>query len=84
MEHSGNKSHCWWLIWIILCKLKCQLKRTSIPRSVIRPKNNSIPKHYVVVIRSTADASWRILLQPLEIPHQSFPRWRRHPPHHCN
>lgn len=28
MKHPRNKTHCWWLIWIILCELKCQLKRT--------------------------------------------------------
>lgn len=28
MEHSRNKTHSWWLIWIILCKLKCQFERT--------------------------------------------------------
>lgn len=28
MEHSRNKAHCRWFIRIILCELKCQLKRT--------------------------------------------------------
>ena len=28
MKHPRNKSHCRWLIRIILSKLKCQLERT--------------------------------------------------------
>lgn len=42
------------------------------------PENNGIPEHNVVIIWRTADASRRVLLQPLEIPHQSLPCWRRH------
>lgn len=43
---------------------------------IVLPKNDSIPQHDVIVLRSTADTGGRILLQPLEIPHQSFPRRR--------
>ena len=42
------------------------------------PKNHSVPQHDVVVLRCSTDSGRWILLQPLEIPHQSLPSWRRH------
>lgn len=42
------------------------------------PKNHSIPKHYVVILRCSTDACRRVLLQPLKISHQSLPCRSRH------
>lgn len=39
------------------------------------PKNDSVPEHDVVVLRGATNARRRILLEPLEIPHQPLPRW---------
>ncbi|BAS92577.1 Os05g0182550, partial [Oryza sativa Japonica Group] len=76
MKHPRNKSHCRWLVRIIFSKLKCQLERTWRWRS----KHNLtvIPKHYIVVLWGPTYASWRILHQSFEIPHQPLPCWRRH------
>lgn len=35
-------------------------------RNADSPKNDCVPNHYVVLGRSPADSSWRILLQPSE------------------
>jgi len=43
------------------------------------PEYNSIPQHDIVVLWSTTNSCRWVLLQPLEIPHQSLPRWSRHP-----
>lgn len=46
---------------------------------IIIPKYDSIPHHYVVILRGATYASRRVLHQPLEIPHQPLPRRGRHP-----
>lgn len=45
----------------------------------IIPKYDSIPQHYVVILRGATYAGRRVLHQPLEIPHQPLPRRSRHP-----
>jgi len=56
-------------------------KRSDYSASSIQfnsPKYDSIPQHYVVILRSTTDSSRRVLLQPLEISHESLPSGSRH------
>ena len=43
---------------------------TSIPRGVVRTKNDSIPEHDAVTLGGTIDTLRRIVLQPFEISHQ--------------
>jgi len=45
---------------------------TSVPWSVIRTKYDSIPKHYAVALGRPIDTLWGIILQPLEVPHESL------------
>lgn len=45
---------------------------------MILPEYYSVPQHNVVIVRCAADASWRVLLEPLEIAHETLPRRRRH------
>uniref|UniRef100_A0A2P2LFF6 Ubiquitin-conjugating enzyme E2 2-like n=1 Tax=Rhizophora mucronata TaxID=61149 RepID=A0A2P2LFF6_RHIMU len=83
VEHARDKPHSWGLIRIIFHKMKSQLERTSIPRGIIRPKYNSIPKHNIIILRSTTNACRGVLLQPLKIPHQSLSCRSRHCHQHC-
>jgi hypothetical protein len=42
------------------------------------PEDDSVPQHDIVVLRSTADSCWWIMLQTLEVSHQSLSGWGRH------
>lgn len=53
-------------------------KSTKIDQRFI-PKDDGVPEHDVIIMRRATDPCRRILMQPLEIPHQPLPRWRRHP-----
>lgn len=46
------------------------LRTTSVPWSVIRAKNHSIPEHYTIVFGRAIHALRRVILKPFEIPHQ--------------
>lgn len=70
MEHLGDKVDFWRLAWIILGELEGQLKRSTIPGSVIRAENHSIPGHDIIIQRCTTDAKRGILLHSLEVSHQ--------------
>ena len=61
-------------------KEKHTLKKTKNTGFVnsYTPKDNSIPKHNIIVLGSPTDASRRILLQSFKIPHQSLPSRSRH------
>ncbi len=42
------------------------------------PEDDSVPQHDIVVLRSTADSCRWIMLQTLEVSHQSLSGWGRH------
>lgn len=72
-------------IYYILISQNHKVKRNTVKKTkysglviYYTPKDNSIPKHNIIVLGSPTDASRRILLQSFKIPHQSLPRRSRH------
>jgi len=78
MKHPWNKPNNRGFVRIILGEVKSQLESTSIPWSVLRSKDESIPMHDIVILWSSTYSHRRIFLQSLEIPHQSLFCWSCH------
>lgn len=78
MEHFRDKTNNWRLIGVVFCKLQCQLESTSIPGRVVRPEDDSVPEHDVIVLGSATDAGRRIMLEAFEVSHQALAGGGRH------
>merc|ERR1712189_5465 len=78
MEHFGYEFYNRRLIGVLFSKFHCQSKSTPFERCVVWSKYNSIPQHNIVFSWCTTDTSWWIILQSLEISHQSSASRSRH------
>merc|ERR1719458_2174653 len=83
VKHFRDKSYSGRFVWVLLGELDCQLKRPILKRGVMWSKDNCIPEHDVVVTGGSTYTCRGILLETLEIPHQSPTGGCRHP-HFCS
>jgi hypothetical protein len=69
VEHFRNKAHSWRLVWVVFSELQSQLECASVPWSIIRPEDDSVPQHDIVILRCPADSCRWIMLQTLKVSH---------------
>lgn len=63
MEHLGQESDLRCLVRIIFREFEHEFEGSTLPRSIVRSKNDGLPQHNVRVHRSTRHTRRRVILQ---------------------
>ena len=78
MEHLGEELDDRRLVGILLAELHGELEGAVLEGGVVRPEDDGVPHHDVVLARSAGDAGRRVFLQTLEIAHETSSGGGRH------
>merc|ERR1719443_1117474 len=71
MEHFGKEFNNWRFVWIFFTEFQSQFESAILKWGFMRSKDYCIPKHDVVLCRSSTDSCWWILLESFEVSHQT-------------
>ena len=76
--HLRREADLWRLVRVVLGELEHEAKRAALPRRVVRPENDRLPHHDVLLERRRVDARRRVRRHALKVAHEALPRRRGH------
>ena len=78
MEHAGDELHHRGLVGVLLRELESELEGATLPWSVLRAEDHTVPVENIILIGSAANSGRRIVHKALEIAHKPLTCRSRH------